>query len=230
MLPKPTLFISFVMMSLVLTGCVVETNEEYLPPLSETTEQGWTRIDTQALDEYMYQTPGGSLSLAAMDGLVFLRHGERLSRDLALAFMDIYGSHPFFGQAGAEQSHGDAVSMLMGRYALHDAVAEQTEGVYEDPYWQDEYDFFIALGELSYIDALLVSLEIQEASLADIRYWYEHGEEDFVVMETYAALLKATRNHLRVLAQELASVGFEYDPVYLTPLQYENIIHTPLEY
>lgn len=226
---KQILVLPLLLIAVLLTGCVV-VEDEYVPSLVDTTSEGWTRIDIRALDDLMYRQPEGVLSVEAMEGLVFLRNGERLAREVALAFMERYGSHPFYGQAEAERMHGRAVSRLLERYALFDPVAGQPIGVFDDPFWQAEYDFFTDQGALGYVDALLASLEIQEAALVDLRYWYDRGESDVVVMETYRALLMATRNHLRVLNRELESVGFAYVPIYVSHADYDRIVNTPIEY
>jgi hypothetical protein len=225
----PIMIFPWMLMTLFMTGCVV-VEEDHPPSLVDTTSEGWAYIDIAALDELMYRTPEGALSVEAMQGLVFLRNGERLAQAVALDMMDHYGSHPFYGLAEAERTHGRAASCLLDRYALYDPVANLPMGVFDDPFWQSEYDFYTAQGAQSYVDALLVSLEIQEAALADIRYWYERGEADAVVMETWRALLMATRNHLRALNRELESIGFEYTPIYVTRAEYEGIVYTPFEY
>jgi len=223
------LILPWLLTTLLMAGCVV-VEEDQQPPLADTTAEGWTLIDIAALDELMYRIPEGALSVEAMQGLVFLRNGERLARAVALDMMDHYGSHPFYGLAEAERTHGRAVSRLLDRYALYDPVAGLPMGVFDAPFWQAEYDFYTSQGALGYVDALLVSLEIQEAALVDIRYWYEQGESDAVVMETWRALLMATRNHLRLLNRELESIGFEYTPIYVSRSEYEGIVTTSLEY
>jgi hypothetical protein len=229
---KNTLLIVPLLLSMaLLSGCMVVTNEGYTPPpLAQTTIDGWTELNAEAVDELDYSHPHGILSVEAMEGLIFLRNGERLAKDIAHDFMDAYGSHPFFGQSEAERSHGRAVSQLLARYALHDLVDDQRPGEYSDPFWQSEYDFYREQGALGYIDALLVSLEIQEAAVVDLRYWSELSESDVVVVEVLRALLMATRNHLRILNNELESVGFEYTPVYFSEAEYDQIVYGPLEY
>jgi len=229
---KNTLLIIPLLLSMaLLSGCMVVTSEGPLPPpLAETTIDGWTELNAEAVDELDYSHTHGILSVEAMEGLVFLRNSERLAEDLARDFMNLYGSHPFFGQSEAERSHGEAVSRLLDRYAIHDSIEDQLAGDYSDPFWQSEYDFYRVQGELGYIDALLASLEIQEAALVDLRYWSELSESDVVVVEVFRALLLATRNHLRLLNNELESVGFEYMPVYLSQPEYDRIVYGPLEY
>jgi len=229
---KNTVLILPLLLSMaLLSGCMVVTNEEYAsPPLAQTTIDGWTELNAEAVDELDYSNPHGILSLEAMEGLVFLRNGERLAEDVAQELMGAYGSHPFYGQSVAERSHGRAISELLERYAIHDSVGIQLHGEYSDPFWQSEYDFYVAQGDLSYVDALLVSLEIQEAALVDLRYWAELSESDVVVVEVFQALLLATRNHLRLLNNELESVGFEYTPVYLSQAEYDQIVYGPLEH
>jgi hypothetical protein len=225
----PILILPLMLMTVFMTGCVV-VEEDYPPSLADMTSEGWTRINIDALNELLYRIPEGALSVEAMQGLVFLRNGERLAQAVALDFMDHYGSHPFYGQAEAERTHGRAVARLLDRYALYDPVAGLPMSVFDDPFWQAEYDFYTSQGALGYVDALLVSIEIQEAALVDIRHWYEQGEPDAVVMETWRALLMATRNHLRVLNRELESVGFDYMPIYVSRAEYEGIVYTPFEY
>jgi hypothetical protein len=209
---------------------VVATEDPLPQPLAQTTIDGWTELNTEVVAELDYTHPHGMLSVEAMEGLIFLRNGERLARDVARALMDYYGSHPFFGQSEAERSHGEAIGQLMTRYALYDSVSTQLPGEFSDPYWQSEYDFYLSQAELGYIDALLVSVEIQEAALVDLRYWNSLSETDYVVVEVIRALLLATRNHLRLLNNELESVGYEYTPMYLSGAAYADIVYSPLEY
>ena len=62
------------------------------------------------------QIPAGELSEAEKEGILYMREEEKLARDVHLKLYEIWGLQIFRNIADSEQTHMDAVKLLISRY------------------------------------------------------------------------------------------------------------------
>lgn len=171
-------------------------------------------------------TDQGSLSAAEQDGLAFTREEEKLARDVYDALDARDTTFVKIGQS--EQTHMDAIGVLLTRYGVADPAAGKGVGEFTNPALQALYDALVARGTPSLQAALTVGVEIEELDIRDIekaRPAVAHTD----VLTTYDNLTRGSRNHLRTFYGQLVAAGGSYTPKYLDPAVFQAIVDSPIE-
>ena len=83
------------------------------------------------------------LSDSEIAGLLFMREEEKLARDVYLQMYDVWNFNIFTNIARSEQSHMDAVLVLINDVGAEDPVGDAERGVFENQDLQDLYDQLI---------------------------------------------------------------------------------------
>jgi hypothetical protein len=76
-----------------------------------------------------------------------MREEEKLARDVYTMLGNIWGTKIFSNIASSEQTHTDAVKVLLARYAITDPVVNDTIGVFTSKTMQDLYNTMTAQGK-----------------------------------------------------------------------------------
>src|SRR6056297_962178 len=128
--------------------------------------------------------------------------------------------------AASEASHMDAMELLIERYGLGDPVEDESaaaRGSYQREEFEELYSELTAQGLASYQKALEVGTFIEDLDIADLQKLIsESGNADVKVV--YQNLVKGSRNHLRAFARQLERYDGEYDPQYISIIDYQKII------
>lgn len=182
-------------------------------------------LDEQALIGGIRKT---ELTVAESDGLLRMREEEKLARDVYMTLGAKWGVRIFTNIASSEQTHADAMKVLLERYAIPDPVTNDSIGVFKSPVMQQLYDDLIAKGNMSLTDALIVGATVEDLDIRDLDVLMkETTKEDILV--TYRNLQKGSRNHLRAFTKNLAMNGVAYTPQYITSEAYNSIISSSQE-
>lgn len=203
-------------MSLVLTACGGDTVADIPSP-----------NDPVADDS--------SLSVAEVEGLLFMREEEELARDL---YLDIYAAKDdrltVFKNISdnAETQHAEAIRLLLVKYGIDDP-STGVHNTYTDVELQHLYDLLlnIAVGSDD-LAALMVGALVEETDIQDINTHkanvsVEHDD----IISTYANLLCGSRNHLRSFVKQIESIsGTTYETqVPELDAEVREILSTPQE-
>ena len=201
-------------------------------PVSDITsvdESGNTTIDQTALSAALGQISGGELSIAEVEGLLYMREEEKLAKDVYLTLYEKWGMSTFQNIANAEQTHMDAVKTLIERYGLEDPSAASDIGVFTNSTLQDLYDQLVETGSQSLGDALRVGAAIEEIDILDLEEYIAQTDKADIQM-VYDNLMKGSRNHLRSFVSTLERQEEEvHVPQYLSQEAYDAIVNTPTE-
>lgn len=166
----------------------------------------------------------GELSSDEIAGLTFMREEEKVARDVYLTLYDVWGSQVFSNIAHAEQTHMDAVAVLLDRYGIADPAAGNAVGEFTNPDLQALYDHLLDLGSQSLADALTVGAVIEETDIADLIEQLaavEHSD----IQRVYENLENGSENHLRAYVSTLQrQTGETYEPQILDLATYDKII------
>ena len=114
------------------------------------------------------QIPAGELSEAEKEGILYMREEEKLARDVHLKLYEIWGLQIFRNIADSEQTHMDAVKLLISRYNLEDPAPSEV-GKFSNPTLQELYYQLVELGSKSLEDALKVGAMIEEIDIVDLK-------------------------------------------------------------
>jgi hypothetical protein len=170
----------------------------------------------------------GELTDDEAAGILFMREEEKLARDVYDRLGELWGVPVFLNIADSEQTHMDAMLVLIDRYGLSDPVGGDTPGVFSDPTLQSLYDDLVKTGSTSLEDAFRVGALIEELDIADLEENLEMTD-NIDVRIVYQNLMKGSRNHLRSFYRQLDRSGMDYEPTYLPADEVSRIISSPRE-
>jgi hypothetical protein len=160
--------------------------------------------------------------------LIFMREEEKLARDVFLSLYERWGLAIFRQIGKAESRHMALALVVADKYGLGDPVGDNGLGVFTNPDLQALYERLAADGAASVESALLVGAAIEDLDIRDLQRSLERANnEDLELL--YQNLMKGSRNHLRAFTSVLERYGISYEPVYLLPEEYQEIIDSPRE-
>ena len=181
-----------------------------------------------ALEPILSQTPSGELSDVEVEGILFMREEEKLARDVYLTLYDQWQMQVFSNIAGSEGTHMEAVKTLIDRYGLDDPAQGKAIGEFANEELQALYDQLVEQGSRSLVDALQVGAAIEEIDIVDLEErMAQTGKADIQLV--YDNLVRGSRNHLRAFVSSLERQGVAYEPSYLSPEQFEEIMNSDVE-
>lgn len=168
----------------------------------------------------------GELTQAEIDGLLFMREEEKLAHDVYASLYQTWNLPVFNNISKSEQSHFDALGVLMQRYGLTDPANSQA-GVFTNPDLQALYNDLIAQGERSVADALRVGAAIEEIDILDLQTRLAQTQRADI-QQVYNNLEQGSRNHLNAFVRTLETqTGEEYSPQHLSSDEYAEIVSSP---
>ena len=150
------------------------------------------------------------LTLDEIATLLWMREEEKLARDVYIKMTEYYPVDVFSNIAAAEQKHFDAIGRKLEQYGIAD-VAKTEIGAFYDPVLQKMYEDFVADGLISYVDALFVGVDIEEADLVDLTVAIDETDSR-PLKRTYSRLLIGSQHHLDSFIKLLEKEGIDYEP------------------
>jgi hypothetical protein len=204
-------------------------------PARSTADTDITTVDDQgnrSIDSSSLQASLASLSDLSDDeiaGLLYMREEEKLAHDVYIALYETWGLRIFQNIANSEQTHTDAVNVLLDAYGLEDPAAGKAPGEFVDADLQALYNELTAQGSQSLSDALRIGAVIEEIDILDLETRLAQTENTDIRL-TYENLMKGSRNHLRSFTSTLSrQTGETYQPQYLSPDVYQGIVNSAME-
>jgi hypothetical protein len=160
-------------------------------------------------------TPVAELTQVQKDDLLFMYDEEKVARDVYRTLGDLWGVNTFYNIQNAEQTHMDALKLLLDKYSLSVDVNDTT-GVFKNEELQALYDQLIKQGSVSVEDALEIGVLIEETDIADLQAKIVDTPSD--IEATYQNLLNGSYNHLNAFNRALD--GVVYQPYYYNNYYY----------
>jgi len=197
--------------------------------MSSVDSSGTTTIEVAAVEAEVANQPINALSVEEEHGIIFMREEEKLARDVYITLYKKWGMAIFDNIAKSEQSHMDAMLVLIDKYALADPVVDDSVGAYTDYHFAETYEELVAIGLESLEGALRVGVLIEELDIKDINEMVEAVEGNDDIVMVYEELLKGSRNHLRAFWDVFSSKGFTYEPQFISQEAFDAIINSPME-
>jgi len=188
---------------------------------------GASSIDSDALRNRLDSLVTGDLSTTERDDVLFMREEEKVARDVYLALLEEWGLQPHDNISDSEQSHMDAMLVLVELYDLEDP-ATGTVGTFTNPELQALHDDLVAWGLESAIDSLKVGCRIEEKDMRDIQVRIDRTDEAAIKL-VYENLIRGSRNHLRAFYRTLTRHGGDYEPVIISQERFDEIVSSDFE-
>ncbi len=200
--------------SALLAGCVQSNVVE---------NQQKSSAGLKNLKDEIMRIGASNLSEEEKAGILFMREEEKLARDVYLKLYEKWGLKVFDNIAKSEQTHMDAVKLLIDKYNLEDPAEGKGVGEFSNATIQALYNKLIDMGSKSVVDALKVGAMIEEIDILDLKkYLAKTDNEDIKLV--YENLMKGSMNHLRAFTRNLEKYGVTYEPQYLSTEEYKEIV------
>mgnify|MGYP002078569899 CR=1 FL=1 len=168
------------------------------------------------------------LSDQEISGLVQMREEEKLARDVYTTLGTLWWNKIFTNIAQSEQTHTDAVKVLLTHYNITDPVIDDTVGLFSSPTIQKLYTDLVAQGSISLLNALMVGATVEDLDIKDLNVLTQETTNGNII-NIYNNLNKWSRNHLRAYVKNIKNKGDEYTPQYISQSEYTAIIWSSQE-
>ncbi len=192
----------------------------------DTTDYGV--INVASMQTKVDALPSETLSDEELYSLTLMREEEKLARDVYQVMSAKYNAKIFTNIAAAEQTHMDAVLILLNKYDMEDPVGDNPVGVFTDPVLQILYDQLIELGNTSILNAYKTGATIEDLDIYDLRTVKETVDNKDILL-VFDNLEKGSRNHLRSFYGDILKAGGTYTPQFLTQAEFEAIVNSSME-
>ncbi|MCB0493135.1 MAG: DUF2202 domain-containing protein [Cyclobacteriaceae bacterium] len=215
---------SFLLVAAAFIFSVNSCSEEDTQPQSEVT----SNINTRNLQSQLSDLPMEALSSEEQSSLLFMREEEKLAKDVYITLYDKWGVNIFSNISKSEQTHMDAVLLLLTKYALTDPVGTNAIGVFSNTELQHLYNELVTQGEMGLLEAYQVGATIEDLDIFDLANALDNNDNQDIKL-VYEMLSKGSRNHLRSFYGNILNVGGSYTPQYITQAEFDAIINSPKE-
>lgn len=178
-----------------------------------------SRVDSYAKD---------SLSDIERTSLLLMREEEKLARDVYNHLYGKWGSRVFLNISSSEQTHMDAVLMLLQKYGIDDPVGSNEPGKFLNADLQRMYNQLVALGQKSALDAFKAGATIEDLDIYDLKR-ISKQVDNLDILLVYGNLERGSRNHMRAFTRNIEKFNSSYTPQYITREEYDAIINSEME-
>ncbi len=163
------------------------------------------------------------LTQEEINGLLLMREEEKLARDVYLELYDQWKIKIFNNIASSEQTHTNAIKVLLSSYDIDDPVISEERGMFTNEKLSDLYSDLVNKGQDSLLDALIIGATIEDLDIKDLNdLLTKTNNEDIQLV--YENLRKGSRNHLRSFYSLIEKNGGTYNAQYLTQDEIDSII------
>ena len=183
---------------------------------------------TGGIETALQSVAKAPLSDAEKQGILLMREEEKLARDVYTALYEKWNLRVFTNISKAEQTHMDAMKLLVDRYGLSDPMTTNEAGVFTNPELQKLYNDLVAQGSTSLENAVKIGSTIEDLDIYDLERLMKTADNDDILI-VYQNLLKGSRNHLRAFDRQLQRNESSYTAQYLTQQAYDRIARSSQE-
>ncbi|MCK5040195.1 MAG: DUF2202 domain-containing protein [Candidatus Aenigmarchaeota archaeon] len=221
---KQFIYFAIILLFLVVSSGCTNTPENQ----TSSNEYVIDQSDFVKGNELIQDIPGSQLSDEEIAGLILMREEEKLARDVYNKLGEKWGTNIFTNIAKSEQTHTDAVKVLLNRYNIEDPVKDDSIGVFNSLQLDELYQTLVKQGSLSLLDAFVVGAIIEDLDIKDLNE-LSAKTDNADIITTYNNLNKGSRNHLRAYIRQIENNGGSYSPKYISQAEFDNIISTEQE-
>ena len=204
---KQFIYFAIILLFLVVSSGCTNTPENQ----TSSNEYVIDQSDFVKGNELIQDIPGSQLSDEEIAGLILMREEEKLARDVYNKLGEKWGTNIFTNIAKSEQTHTDAVKVLLNRYNIEDPVKDDSIGVFNSLQLDELYQTLVKQGSLSLLDAFVVGAIIEDLDIKDLNE-LSAKTDNADIITTYNNLNKGSRNHLRAYIRQIENNGGSYSP------------------
>ncbi len=185
-------------------------------------------VSVQTMWNEIMSIKAGNLTEQEKEDLLHMIQEEKLARDVYLTLYNKWKLRIFQNIARSEQTHMDAVKLLIEKYGLKNPVEGMGVGKFSNPKFEELYKKLVSEGSKSELDALKVGAMIEELDIHDLQKCLNHTNKRDIRL-VYENLMKGSRNHLRAFVSNIERLGGTYTPKYISLQEFEKIVSSEME-
>jgi hypothetical protein len=163
------------------------------------------------------------LTEVEINGLLLMREEEKLARDIYLELYDKWNLQTFNNIASSEQTHTNAVKVLLEEYGVEDPVVSDERGTFTNKELASLYVTLIEKGQESLLEALIVGATVEDLDIKDLNELLEETTNEDIIL-VYENLRKGSRNHMRAFNRQIENNGGTYEAQYLSQDNIDSIV------
>ncbi len=160
--------------------------------------------------------------------LVMMREEEILAQEVYEYLYTLYSIPVFNNISKSENVHTLTIKVLLDKYGIDDPAAGHQTGIFQNQELQELYNTLTALGNQSFLDALIVGETIEDLDIFDLQLCLEDVDNIDIEL-VFSNLCKGSRNHLRAFYGHLSNQGHTYTPQYISQEYYDEIVNSSWE-
>lgn len=215
----------FAVLFFALTSCTKNNNG---PAASNNNSNTAGNIDVALLQTQLNALPYEALSEEEKNSLIYMREEEKLARDVYLTLNTKWNTNVFSNISSSEQTHMDAILMLLKKYNITDPVGTNGIGVFANQTLQGIYTQLVAQGNASILAAYKTGATIEDLDIFDLKTALTKIDNQDIKL-VYDNLTKGSRNHMRAFYRNILNAGGTYTPQYITQAEFDAVINSPME-
>lgn len=197
-------------------------------PVNNNSSNNNSNINIANLQAQVNSLPIESLNPAEITSLSFMREEEKLARDVYIALFNKWGVNIFTNISASEQTHMDAILMLLNKYGLTDPAGTNAVGVFNNTTLQNLYNQLVTQGNISVLEAYKVGATIEDLDIFDLQNALINIDNQDIRL-VYDMLTKGSRNHLRAFYKNILNAGGTYTPQFITQAAFDAIVNSAME-
>jgi len=161
-------------------------------------------------------------------GLKLMREEEKLARDVYMVLYNEWNLLIFNNIANSEQTHTDAVKILLDVHSIEDPVITDEPGVYANQELQTLYDDLVNQGSVSLLEALIVGATVEDLDIFDLNELIAQTENPDILL-VYNNLIKGSRNHMRSFTEQIENNDGTYTAQFIEQTELDEIVSSSQE-
>jgi hypothetical protein len=185
-------------------------------------------INKELLQSQINSLPKEDLNADELASIAYLREEEKLARDVYTTLYNKWGANPFTNIAKSEQTHMDAVLLLLNKYGLPDPVGSNVVGKFANIDLQNLYNKLVSDGNVSLLEAYKVGATIEDLDIFDLNNALKKIDNQDIKL-VFDNLNKGSRNHMRSFYKNILNSGGSYTPQFISQLDFDAIINSAME-
>ncbi len=215
------------LIAVVIAGCAT-TQHPSVQAGKGKGQHGNGSVNVNTIWNEIKSIKAGNLTEHEKEDLLHMIQEEKLARDVYLTLYNKWKLRIFQNIAKSEQTHMDAVKLLIEKYGLKNPVEGLGVGKFSDPKFKELYKKLVSEGSKSELDALKVGAMIEELDIADLQKCLNNTTKEDIKL-VYENLMKGSRNHLRAFVSNIEKLGGTYVPKYISMQEFEKIVGSAME-
>ncbi len=177
------------------------------------------------MDQYIATLPYEEVSDNERMFLLQMREEEKLARDVYDYLFERWGMRVFENISSSEQTHMNAIGVILSKYNIPDPVINDVRGEFTDENIKELYIKLTTMGETSLTSALTVGATIEDLDIFDLNNAMANSD-NIDILFVFGNLKKGSENHMRAFYGQLTFYNVVYKAQYISQDELDLIIAT----